>query len=90
MRIKQEHENIKNIANNHFSIQCICGHQALIAVSDVIAMRGEEMYIDDVELKARCTRCKSKGMFEQFQIIHVGNFHLARLGSEQNKNVGNG
>lgn len=81
---------LKHIASNHFSMQCICGHQALIAVADVIAMRNEEMHVDEVELNARCTRCKSKGMFARFQIIHVGNSHLAMLGSEQKKNVGNG
>lgn len=81
---------LKHIANNHFSVQCICGHHALIAVADIIAMRGEEMHVDEVEQNARCTRCKSKGMFARFQIVYVGNSHLAMLGSEQKKNVGNG
>ena len=63
---------LKDIAANHFSVQCICGHQALIRVSDLIELRGDEMHVDEVELKARCTRCKSKGMFQRFQIIYVG------------------
>ena len=78
---------LKHIANNHFSVQCICGHQALIAVSDVIAMRSEDMHVDEVELNARCTRCKNKGMFARFQIIHVGNSEIAMLGSEVQEQV---
>ena len=78
---------LKHIANKLFPIQCICGHQALIAVSDVIAMRGEKMHVDDVELKVRCVRCKSKGMFARFQIIHVCNSEIAMLGSEVQEQV---
>ena len=75
-------EILKHIVNNHFSVQYICSHQSLITISDVIAIRGEEMHVDDVELKTRCTNCKSKGVFTRFQIIHTENSVIALLGSE--------
>ena len=81
---------LKNIAANHFSLQCICGHQALLPVSDVIAAHGEELHVDTVEMNARCSRCKTKGMFKRFQIIYVGQSDIAMLGSDvQKKKQGN-
>ena len=68
-------------------VQCICGQQTLIAVSDVIAMRGKEIHVDDVELPAKCKRCKSKGIFAQYQIMYLRNSEIAMLGSEVQEQV---
>ena len=63
---------MKHINKNHFSITCQCGHTGMIAVADLIARHGEDTHTDAVEMAARCSRCKTKGVFERFQIIYVG------------------
>tara|TARA_R110002020_G_scaffold360456_1_gene573107 strand:+ start:1507 stop:1761 length:255 start_codon:yes stop_codon:yes gene_type:complete len=63
---------LKHISKNHFAIHCVCGHVGLIPVQALIEKYGEDMHVDTVELKSRCSRCKSKGLFERFMIIYVG------------------
>jgi len=76
---------LRHIASSHLSITCICGHTGLVAVSDLIIKHGADLHIDTVELNAVCKRCKTKGTFERFQIIFVGQSHLAMKGSDTNK-----
>ena len=49
----------------------------MIAVANLIARHGGDTHVDAVEMAAKCSRCKTKGIFERFLIIYVGASHEA-------------
>jgi DNA-directed RNA polymerase subunit RPC12/RpoP len=59
-----------SIEQNHLSVECKCGHVALIPVSEIAEVFGN-IEVDAVQRALRCRRCKSKGM-AKVMIIYVG------------------
>ena len=70
-----------SIQNNHIVLNCMCGHVGIIAVQELIDVRGEDIELDLVQRSARCSRCGCKRI-SSVQIIYVGGSEDALLGTD--------
>ena len=73
--------------SHHFYIECKndkCRHNAMVPVSALLNMYGEEITSDEVLRRARCTKCGFQGN-NQTRLVFVGESALAQTGSAVNK-----
>ena len=59
-------------------------HNAMVPVTALLNMYGEEITSDEVLRRARCTHCGFQGN-NQMRLVYVGKSSLAQTGSAVNK-----
>ena len=78
---------LKQNKSHHFYIECKndkCRHNAMVPVTSLLSMYGEEITSDEVLRRARCTRCGFQGN-NQMRLVYVGNSAIAQTGSAVNE-----
>ena len=78
---------LKRNKSHYFYIECkndSCRQNAMVPVTALLNMYGEEITSDEVLRRARCTKCGFQGN-NQMRLVYVGNSSLAQTGSAVNK-----
>ena len=73
--------------SHHFYIECQndkCHHNAMVPVTALLNMYGEEITSDEVLKRARCKRCGFQGN-KQMRLVYVGKSSLVQTGSAVSK-----
>ena len=78
---------LKRNKSQHINIVCKndnCRHNAMVPVSALLNMYGEEITSDEVLRRARCTKCGFQGN-NQMRLVYVGKSSLAQTGGAVDK-----
>ena len=78
---------LKQNKSHYLYIECKineCRHNAMVPVTALLNMYGEEITSDEVLRRARCTHCGFQGN-NQMRMVYVGKSSLAQTGSAVNK-----
>ena len=76
----------KQNKSHHFYIECKndkCRHNAIVPVTAMLNLYGEEITSDEVLKPARCKRCGFQRN-NQMRLVYVGKSSLAQIGSAVN------
>jgi len=76
----------KQNKSHHFYIECKndeCRHNAMVPVTAMLDLYGEEITSDEVLKPARCKRCGFQRN-NQMRLVYVGKSSLAQTGSAVN------
>ena len=76
----------KQNKSHHFYIECKndkCRHNAIVPVTAMLNLYGEEITSDEVLKSARCKRCGFQRN-NQMRLVYVGKSSLAQTGSAVN------
>ena len=61
---------LQTISHNHISLECRCGHGALVSVKQLLEKLQPYITVQQVVAKARCTKCGALGA-QDFRLHYV-------------------